>query len=100
MHLAIERILTRIDVGFTEYSVVRGDSWSSLVDGNAQVVSLCVYEKYTDTKKYQAYAWQQHSMHVLLLGRSCCSSPSTKEHHGIIMTLNPSNTGTFLNCKI
>ena len=43
---------------------------------SAHVVSCCVYVK--PIKNYAAHAWH-HSIHVLQLGRSSCSSPSTKE---------------------
>ena len=45
---------------------------------SAHVVSCCVYVK--PIKNYAAHAWH-HSIHVLQLGRSSCSSPSTKEIH-------------------
>ena len=41
--------------------------------------SCCVYVK---PKNYATHAWD-NSLIVWLLGRSSCSSPSTKELHGV-----------------
>ena len=47
---------------------------------SVQVVSCCVYVK--SPQNYALHAWQ-HSILVWLLGQSICSSPSTKELHGL-----------------
>ena len=46
--------------------------------GSAQTESCCVYVK---QENYSTHAWHNSIIGVWLLGRSSCSSPSTKELH-------------------
>ena len=50
----------------------------------------------TNPQKYALHAWQ-HSMLVWLLGRSICTSPSTKEHNGLLIDAIVQNYFQFLS---
>ena len=50
---------------------------------SAQLVSCCICEK---AKINSAAHARQRSNHVALLGRSGCSSPSTKDPHELLVT--------------
>ena len=66
-------------------------------DVSAQVVSCCVNDK--SHKNYAAHAWLYY-IPVWLLGQSVCSSPSTKELHGMALWCGPTlaSFANFASC--
>ena len=73
----IQKVLPAFLSSQTTFSIIdqQWDRPQEMKAVQAQVISCCVYDK---PKKYAAHEWQ-HSIHVCLMGRSRCSSPSTKE---------------------